>query len=85
MIVWKPVGGQDRRKEIRCTRRSAHIDCRLTAEMTMTDPKFYTPPVVATKRWVEVPNAQLLPYECTAETWYERIEDLAQKARVPMP
>jgi hypothetical protein len=32
-----------------------------TAEMTMTDPKFYTPPVVATKRRVEVPNGQLLP------------------------
>ena len=54
-------------------------------EMTMTDPKSYTRPVVATKRWVEVPNGQLLPYECTAETWYERIEELAKKAGVPVP
>lgn len=57
----------------------------LTAEMTMTDPKFYTEPVKATKRWVEVPNGRLLPYECTAETWYERIEELAKKAGVPVP
>jgi hypothetical protein len=53
--------------------------------MTMNDPKFYTRPVVATKRWVEVPNGQLLPCECTAETWYERIEELASKAGVPVP
>jgi hypothetical protein len=57
----------------------------LTAEMTMTDPKFYTEPVKATKRWVEVPNGRLLPYECTAETWYERVEELARKAGVPVP
>jgi len=57
----------------------------LTAEMTMTDPKFYTAPVVATKRWVEVPNGRLLPYECTAETWHERVEELARKAGVPVP
>ena len=60
------------------TRRRYH-------EMTMTDPKSYTRPVVATKRWVEVPNGQLLPYECTADTWYERIEELAKKAGVPVP
>ena len=58
---------------------------RLTAEMTLADPKSYTRPVVATKRWVEVPNGQLLPYECTAETWYERIEELAKTAGVPVP
>jgi hypothetical protein len=57
----------------------------LFAEMTMTDPKFYTQPVVATKRWAEVPNGRLLPYECTAETWYERVEELARKAGVPVP
>ena len=57
----------------------------LTAEMTMTDPKFYTQPVVATKRWVQVPNGRLLPYECTAEIWFERIEAMAKKAGVPVP
>jgi hypothetical protein len=57
----------------------------LFAEMTMTDPKFYTQPVVTTKRWTEVPNGRLLPYECTAEVWYERVEELAKKAGVPVP
>jgi hypothetical protein len=57
----------------------------LAAEMTMTDPKFYTQPVVQTKRWAEVPNGRILPYECTAETWYERIEEMSKKAGVPIP
>jgi hypothetical protein len=57
----------------------------LFVEMTMTDPKFYTQPVVMTKRWTEVPNGRLLPYECTAETWFERIEEMAKKAGVPVP
>jgi hypothetical protein len=57
----------------------------LLAELTMTDPKFYTQPVVMTRRWTEVPNGRLLPYECAAEAWYERIEELATKAGVPVP
>lgn len=57
----------------------------LVVEMTMTDPKFYTQPVVTTKRWTEVPNGRVLPYECTAETWHDRIEDLASKAGVTIP
>ena len=57
----------------------------LVAEMTMTDPKFYTQPVVQTKRWLEVPNGRILPYECTAETWHKRIEEMAGKAGVPVP
>lgn len=57
----------------------------LTVEMTMTDPKFYTQPVVATRRWVEVPNGRILPYECTAEIWHERVEELSKQAGVPVP
>jgi hypothetical protein len=57
----------------------------LAVEMTMTDPKFYTKPVVIQKRWAEIPNGRLLPYECTAETWHEKLEELAKKAGVPMP
>jgi hypothetical protein len=57
----------------------------LSVEMTMTDPKFYTRPVTLQKRWAQVPNGRVLPYECTAETWYERIEAMAKKAGVPIP
>jgi hypothetical protein len=57
----------------------------LVAEMTMTDPKFYTAPVKLTKRWAEVPNGRLLPYECTEEMWRDHLEELARKAGVPVP
>jgi hypothetical protein len=57
----------------------------LKAEMTMTDPKFYTAPVVQTKRWAEVPNGRLLPYECPEEMWLDRIAERAKEAGVPNP
>lgn len=57
----------------------------MLVEMTMTDPKFYTEPVKLTKRFAEVPNGRILPYECTAETWHNRVEEMAQKAKVPNP
>ncbi len=57
----------------------------LAVEVTMTDPKFYTQPWKSTKRFAEVPNGRLLPYECTAETWNNRIEEMARKAGVPNP
>jgi hypothetical protein len=57
----------------------------LTAEMVMTDPKFYTQPLKQTKTWAEVPNGRLLPYDCPAEMWMSRIEELARKAGVPNP
>jgi hypothetical protein len=57
----------------------------LTAEMVMTDPKFYTQPLKQTKTWAEVPNGRLLPYDCPAEMWMSRIEELAKKAGVPVP
>lgn len=57
----------------------------LVAEMVMTDPKFYTQPVKQTKTWAEVPNGRLLPYDCPAEMWMSRIEELARKAGVPAP
>src|SRR6188508_2481304 len=36
----------------------------LTAEMTLTDPVFYSKPVSETKRWSIVPNGFLMTYEC---------------------
>jgi hypothetical protein len=57
----------------------------LTAEMTMTDPKFYTKPVTMSKTWAEVPNGRVLPYDCPEEMWLSRIEEMAKKAGVPVP
>ena len=53
----------------------------LIAEMTMTDPIFYTQPVKADKRWAEVPNGHLLPYECAEEGWRIRLEQLEKRSR----
>jgi hypothetical protein len=52
----------------------------LTAEMTLTDPAFYTKPVTETKKWAYVPNGHLLPYECAEEGWNIHLEELAKKA-----
>jgi hypothetical protein len=55
----------------------------LTAQMTMTDPVFYTQPVTAEKRWSQVPNGHVLPYECAEENWNKRLEELEKKAAKP--
>jgi hypothetical protein len=52
----------------------------LVAEMTMTDPEFYTAPVTAVKKWAKVPNGHLLPYECAEENWIKHLEQLEKKA-----
>ena len=44
-----------------------------------------TAPVKLTRRWVQVPNGRLLPYECNEEMWQARLEELASKAGVPLP
>lgn len=53
----------------------------LVAEMTLTDPAFYTQPVKTEKKWAQVPNGHLLPYECAEETWKKRLEELEKKAK----
>jgi len=55
----------------------------LIAEMTMTDPLFYTQPVTTEKRWSQVPNGHVLPYECAEENWNKRLEELEKKAAKP--
>jgi len=57
----------------------------LVAEVTMTDPKFYTEPVRLTRRWAQVPDGHLLPYECNEEVWRDRIEMLTKKAGEKVP
>jgi hypothetical protein len=51
----------------------------LTAEMTLTDPVFYSKPVTDTKKWAYVPNGHLLPYECAEEGWRIHLEELEKK------
>jgi hypothetical protein len=57
----------------------------LAVEMTMTDPAFYSAPVRIQKRWAQVPNGRLLPYECDEEVWRDRLEELAKQAGVSVP
>jgi hypothetical protein len=55
----------------------------LTAEMTLTDPAFYSKPVSETKRWSIVPNGFLMTYECNEPIWTKRLEELQKTARPP--
>jgi hypothetical protein len=57
----------------------------LVAQVTMTDPKFYTEPLVLTRRWTQVPGGHLLPYECNEEIWFDRVQKLAEKAGLKVP
>lgn len=51
----------------------------LVANMTMTDPVFYTKPIQAEKKWSSLPGVRLLPYECNEPTWEEHLESLRGK------
>ena len=51
----------------------------LVAEMTLTDPLFYTKPVTAKKKWAFDPKGVLLPYECNEEAWLDHLEQLKKK------
>ncbi|MEJ1962578.1 MAG: DUF6152 family protein [Gammaproteobacteria bacterium] len=53
----------------------------LTAEMTLTDPAFYTKPVNATKKWLAVENGKLLPYDCTEPQWEDQLDKLRQESK----
>lgn len=52
----------------------------LVADMTMTDPVFYTEAVVAEKKWSFLPGTRLLPYECNEPAWEEHLRELAEQA-----
>jgi hypothetical protein len=57
----------------------------LVADMVMTDPAFYTEPLKMNKRWAQVPNGRLLPYECNEEIWRDHLEKLAGEAGASVP
>ncbi len=48
----------------------------LVDEWTMTDPAFYTKPVVGKKEWALDPKGILLPYECDEEAWLDHLDQL---------
>ena len=53
----------------------------LIADLTLTDPRFYTAPVTVTKTWVAAgPDVRMLPYECTEPDWDDYIDDLRREA-----
>jgi hypothetical protein len=51
----------------------------LLGQMTLTDPIFYTKPVVVEKKWRFDPKGILLPYECNEEAWLDRLDQLKKK------
>jgi len=51
----------------------------LVADMTLTDPLFYTKPVTAKKKWAFDPKGILLPYECNEEAWLDHLEMLKER------
>ena len=51
----------------------------LVVQMTLTDPMFYTRPVVVQKKWRFDPKGILLPYECNEEAWLNRLDELRKK------
>jgi hypothetical protein len=51
----------------------------LVANMTMTDPAFYTQPITAEKKWAYLPGVRLLPYECNEPTWESHLEQLREQ------
>lgn len=57
----------------------------LTADMTMTDPLFYTKPVTQTKKWSANENGRMLLYECTEPQWEDHLEKLAKEAAKKKP
>jgi hypothetical protein len=48
----------------------------LVANMTLTDPTFYTEPITAEKKWSFQAGVRLLPYECNEPAWEEHLNEL---------
>jgi hypothetical protein len=54
----------------------------LVDEWTLTDPVFYTRPVMGEKKWAYDPKGILLPYECNEEAWLDHLEALKKAKNV---
>lgn len=58
----------------------------LEAELTMTDPLFYTAPVTVTKRWSPAePATFMMYYECTEPNWLDFVDKLREEAAKKAP
>jgi hypothetical protein len=58
----------------------------LTAELTLTDPEFYTAPVTVTKRWQAAePGALMIYYDCTEPDWLDFVDKLRDEAASKAP
>ncbi|MFM1885059.1 MAG: hypothetical protein RL026_216 [Pseudomonadota bacterium] len=57
----------------------------LVAQVTLVDPAFYTAPLQFERRWHEVPNGHLMPYDCNEEVWLRRVETLAREKGLSLP
>jgi len=53
----------------------------LVADMTLTDPAFYTHPVSTQKKWAYDPNGRLLPYDCNEPAWEDHLNQLKAAAK----
>jgi hypothetical protein len=52
----------------------------LTAELTLTDPRFYTRPVTVTKKWRPLEKGRMMLYECSEPEWEDHLEALRKAA-----
>ena len=58
----------------------------LIAELTLTDPRFYSAPVTVTKTWVAAASdVRMLLYECTEPDWEDYLDDLRRQAAAGGP
>ena len=54
----------------------------LIADLTLTDPRFYTAPVTVTKTWIAAdPAVRMLLYECTEPDWEDYLDELGRQAQ----
>ena len=54
----------------------------LVAQLTMTDPDFYTEVIKTEKKWAYLPGVRLLPYECNEPDWHEHLDKLREEKGV---
>lgn len=53
---------------------------RLRAEVTVTDPEWWTEPLSYTLTWAPSPVGRLMPYDCNEPRWLDHLDALAEDA-----
>ena len=54
---------------------------RLSAQVTIEDPAFYTTPPTFTRSWAPLENGRMMVYDCTEPAWEDHLDILRRKAR----